>query len=63
MRESSHLFTFAYRYLDDGKVESICTRCLTVVCCSDSADDVMKAQAMHICELGTIRAHSSLELK
>jgi hypothetical protein len=26
--------------------------CLTVVCCSDSADEVMKAQARHICESG-----------
>jgi len=63
MRESGHLLTFTYRYLDDGKVESICTHCLTVVYCSDSADEVMKAQAMHICESGTIRTHSGLEPK
>jgi hypothetical protein len=52
MRKSGHLLTFSYRYLDDGKVESICMHCLTVVCCSDSADEVMKAQARHICESG-----------
>ena len=60
MREFGYLFTFAYRYLDDGKVEAICMRCLTVVCCSGSADKVMKAQARHICEPGPIRAHSTL---
>ena len=61
MRESDHFLTFAYRYLDDGKVESTCMHCHTVVCCSDSADEVMKAQATHICEPNGIQEPSGLQ--
>jgi hypothetical protein len=61
MRESDHVLTFTYRYLDDGEVESICMHCLAVVCCSDSADEVMKAQASHICESNRIQEPSDLQ--
>jgi hypothetical protein len=61
MLESDHLLTFAYRYLDDGKVESICTHCLTVVCCSDSADEVMNAQARHTCDPNWIQGPPGLQ--
>jgi hypothetical protein len=60
MLTSNHMLTFSYRYVDDGKVESICTHCLAVVCCSDSADEVMKAQARHSCEPSDIHKTSLL---
>jgi hypothetical protein len=41
---------FAHRYPDNGSVESICLRCLLIVCSCRGVEQMMQEEAKHVCQ-------------
>jgi hypothetical protein len=41
---------FAHRYPDNGRVESICLKCLLMVCSCRGVEQMMEEEAKHVCQ-------------
>lgn len=42
--------TYAHRYAETGKIESICMTCYLTVALSDGEDEMRANEAQHVCQ-------------
>jgi hypothetical protein len=50
MRPSARQRTFAHRYTQTGKIESICLICFLTACRSQDEEEMLENEAKHVCQ-------------